>query len=492
MLRFTVLAVLVLCATLGTPVAAGPTIRRDDTSNAVLADVTTATETKPTPAAGAAPAAATNEASPGTTTQGTSSAAPSTTTTTTTTVEPTSSSAVTTTKKPRKTITFDQRQEGEYNIRADLENFVIVVVPSGSSSGASLLDLLTRSAIQKKVAEAAIAESAATQYHHHHHHHLQRKQQSSKRKNNKAHSAAAGHKKVPQPTPEVIVLDEEHGQRAVPLQVEEFIEGRTPYKVDLSSASARSADHVAPKTGAYPSFSDSVPSGSEQQQARAIVASVVRFPDGSGNYQRQQQQQQQQQLEQPLAGASSVGSQQYGRALPVAGYGTNLVAASRAATNHNNLLLTPGDGDRDSEHHAADAADGDDGDVLSSSSSSPSTGLLLLMLADPQPYGRGGGAVTDANGRLPPVVTNGSPSHESTSTPIISPDSLEYEPLRIDVDMTQLKLQPDTYDDEGDGGDATTDDAGDEWDELRLLGATEQCGPDRRRDSYGVCQFVRS
>ncbi|XP_050084515.1 uncharacterized protein LOC126570634 isoform X2 [Anopheles aquasalis] len=463
MLRFTVLAVLVLCATLGTPVAAGPTIRRDDTSNAVLADVTTATETKPTPAAGAAPAAATNEASPGTTTQGTSSAAPSTTTTTTTTVEPTSSSAVTTTKKPRKTITFDQRQEGEYNIRADLENFVIVVVPSGSSSGASLLDLLTRSAIQKKVAEAAIAESAATQYHHHHHHHLQRKQQSSKRKNNKAHSAAAGHKKVPQPTPEVIVLDEEHGQRAVPLQVEEFIEGRTPYKVDLSSASARSADHVAPKTGAYPSFSDSVPSGSEQQQARAIVASVVRFPDGSGNYQRQQQQQQQQQLEQPLAGASSVGSQQYGRALPVAG-----------------------------EHHAADAADGDDGDVLSSSSSSPSTGLLLLMLADPQPYGRGGGAVTDANGRLPPVVTNGSPSHESTSTPIISPDSLEYEPLRIDVDMTQLKLQPDTYDDEGDGGDATTDDAGDEWDELRLLGATEQCGPDRRRDSYGVCQFVRS
>lgn len=27
---------------------------------------------------------------------------------------------------------------------------------------------------------------------------------------------------------------------------------------------------------------------------------------------------------------------------------------------------------------------------------------------------------------------------------------------------------------------------------LKLLGATEQCGPDRLRDSYGVCQFVRS
>ncbi|XP_049548978.1 uncharacterized protein LOC125959969 isoform X2 [Anopheles darlingi] len=294
MLRLTVLAVLVLCAALGTPVAAGPTIRRDDTSNTVatVSADTTATETKPTPAA-AAPSSAPetaapskpsvqSETSPGTTTQGSTSAASSTTTT----VAPTSPSPVTTTKKSRKTITFDQRQEGEYNIRADLENFVIVVVPSGSSSGASLLDLLTRSAIQKKAAEAAIAESAAAQYHHHHHHHLQRKHQSSKRKNNKAHSAAAGHKKVPQVTPEVIVLDEEHGQRAVPLQVEEFIEGRTPYKVDLSSASARSADVARlamPEpmgNGAYPSFSDSLASGSEQQ-ARAIVASVVRFPDGS-------------------------------------------------------------------------------------------------------------------------------------------------------------------------------------------------------------------
>ncbi|XP_049548977.1 uncharacterized protein LOC125959969 isoform X1 [Anopheles darlingi] len=502
MLRLTVLAVLVLCAALGTPVAAGPTIRRDDTSNTVatVSADTTATETKPTPAA-AAPSSAPetaapskpsvqSETSPGTTTQGSTSAASSTTTT----VAPTSPSPVTTTKKSRKTITFDQRQEGEYNIRADLENFVIVVVPSGSSSGASLLDLLTRSAIQKKAAEAAIAESAAAQYHHHHHHHLQRKHQSSKRKNNKAHSAAAGHKKVPQVTPEVIVLDEEHGQRAVPLQVEEFIEGRTPYKVDLSSASARSADVARlamPEpmgNGAYPSFSDSLASGSEQQ-ARAIVASVVRFPDGSGNNQLELKQQQQ--LEQQRAGA--------GRALPLAGYGTNLVAASRAATNHNNLLLTPGDGDRDSEHHAADADD--DGVLSSSSSSSPSSGLLLLMLPEhAQPYGRAGGPGTGADGRLQPVAKNGSPSHESTSTPIISSDSLEYEPLRFDVDMTQLKLQPDTYDDasnegDGDGDDdamTTDDDARDGWDELRLLGATEQCGPDRRRDSYGVCQFVRS
>lgn len=29
----------------------------------------------------------------------------------------------------------------------------------------------------------------------------------------------------------------------------------------------------------------------------------------------------------------------------------------------------------------------------------------------------------------------------------------------------------------------------DQW-QLELLGAQEQCGPDRRRDSYGICQFV--
>jgi hypothetical protein len=33
------------------------------------------------------------------------------------------------------------------------------------------------------------------------------------------------------------------------------------------------------------------------------------------------------------------------------------------------------------------------------------------------------------------------------------------------------------------------DNGGDDW-ELKLLGAEEQCGPDRRRDSYGVCQFI--
>lgn len=42
---------------------------------------------------------------------------------------------------PRRQFLYDQRQDGKYNIRADLENFVILVVPS---SGNTLLDLLKR------------------------------------------------------------------------------------------------------------------------------------------------------------------------------------------------------------------------------------------------------------------------------------------------------------------------------------------------------------
>jgi len=38
-----------------------------------------------------------------------------------------------------------------------------------------------------------------------------------------------------------------------------------------------------------------------------------------------------------------------------------------------------------------------------------------------------------------------------------------------------------------DGINNSNDDRG--W-ELTLLGAQEQCGPDRKRDSYGICQFV--
>uniref|UniRef100_A0A182VH06 Uncharacterized protein n=1 Tax=Anopheles merus TaxID=30066 RepID=A0A182VH06_ANOME len=354
MLRFALLFV-----ALAAFVAAGPTVRKDEAANAITpptepeevevkpseesvklpvsndepandaTSTTTASETKPTESVSTTTVpSTTGEASP--------SPSP-TTSSSTTTKAPTTAASVTssvpTTKPPRKTITFDQRQEGKYNIRADLENFVIVVVPSGSSSGASLLDLLTRSAHKKDALH-------------------QTRKASHKRKHHKAHSAAQ--KKIAQATPEVIVLDETH-QRSGQLEAEEFIEGRTPYKVDLSS-SARSVD-----------------------------------------------------------GADS----------------------------------------NDHHHHQAAAA------------------------------------AAAAAGNKPSSFTFSLEPSVAASRLVRFPS--EYEPARSDVDMTQLQLEPDyrEYDELTPIGDETDGGLVGDWEELRLLGAQEQCGPDRKRDSYGVCQFVQ-
>jgi len=48
----------------------------------------------------------------------------------------------------KERIFYDQRQEGEWNVRADLKNFVILIIPKtseASEGGEGLLDLLTRS-----------------------------------------------------------------------------------------------------------------------------------------------------------------------------------------------------------------------------------------------------------------------------------------------------------------------------------------------------------
>uniref|UniRef100_A0A182VUA4 Uncharacterized protein n=1 Tax=Anopheles minimus TaxID=112268 RepID=A0A182VUA4_9DIPT len=455
MLRVTLLLIVAIVAI----VSAGPTVRKDDAANVITAvtepetkppvnEVPATDENNPTPmklpasndeqtnVATSTVASETNQPTKQeSTTAALSTTTPlstnepstvSTTTVSTTTKVPASSSSQSTgptTKPPRKTITFDQRQEGKYNIRADLENFVIVVVPSGSSSGASLLDLLTRSAHKKDA-------------------HHQTRKASHKRKNNKAHGA---HKKIAQVTPEVIVLDE-NNQRSGQLETEEFIEGRTPYKVDLSS-SARSVDGAdtdvdgPSASGRKPSFTFSVEPASSSR--------LVRFPAASGNYPHPH-----------IARDDGIG-----RALRVGGYpntNTLVVAAGSSSATNNHIL--PGDGDNPPR----------DG----------TTSLLLLLrrindagnVAEPERDGIAG--------------DNGLHVYHSHHPPS-SFDSLEFEPLRSDVDMTQLQLQPDNeyrYDDlEQNDADALDGD----WDGLRLLGAQEQCGPDRKRDSYGVCQFVQ-
>ncbi|XP_055638406.1 uncharacterized protein LOC129776661 [Toxorhynchites rutilus septentrionalis] len=284
--------------------------------------------------------------------------------------------AAPTTTKARKTITFDQRQQGKFNIRADLENFVIVVVPSSPSAGISLLDLLNRSG-QK---------------------HSQKKK-SGHRKGTKSHGAQ---KKVQRIAPEVVVLDDTQTQARV--DNDEFIEGRTPYKVDISST-ARSSNSALPS----PIYRVVRPLAFNVEQPTS--SNMIRFPAPSGNYY-----------------ASTVREP---KSLPgLATYDdeirTNTVYT--ILTNNNN---------------------GDGGIVRSEDDGIDDDNHLML----------------DARTYL-----------DLPAYPNYSFDSLEYP--RSDIDMMKLQLQNENDEPNGDG-----------W-ELKLLGAQEQCGPDRKRDSYGVCQFV--
>ncbi|XP_029712587.2 uncharacterized protein LOC109412371 isoform X1 [Aedes albopictus] len=301
------------------------------------------------------------------------------------TAAPTTSAPLLPTNKPRKTITFDQRQEGKFNIRADLENFVIVVVPSSPSAGVSLLDLLNRAG-----------------------HKNHQKKKSGHRKNTKNHSSQ---KKSSHVTPEVVVLDE--SQTHARVANEEFIEGRTPYRVDISS-SARSNNFNQPS----PIYRVYRPNSFHAEQPTS--SNLVHFPESAGN------------------------------SYP------NTVRASKS-------LLAPATYDDEIR-----------------------TNTVYAILTNNNNYGDGGIQHIEDDGTG--GETHGDDDEDNYLTmeqrtyldlPASSFDSLEYP--RSDVDMMKLQLQEDN---ERDGG------AGEgEW-ELKLLGAQEQCGPDRKRDSYGVCQFV--
>ena len=239
------------------------------------------------------------------------------------------------TTKHRRVITFDQRQEGGSNVRVDLENFVIVIMSSPqkpSSPASSLLDLLSRSALKKAQSTKKVTDED----------------------------------KLQPASPEVVVLDigtPEHSQTQG-RQTEEFIEGRTPYRVDIS---ARENYNPTSRVSFTP------------------TSNRVVFPSSSsGNYD--------------------------GR-------------VSKSLRDH------------------PDEVD---------------TNFALITN-----FGDGGNIANDN------VVNE---EQEFIDLPF---DRLNYP--HTDVDMMKLQLQGDN---------------GDDW-ELKLIGANEECGPERRRNSYGICQFVQ-
>lgn len=116
----------------------------------------------------------------------------------------------------RRTITYDQRQEGQYNIRADLENFMILLIPPGPQEGISLLELLgrgnTKGSGSLKRKHPARSNSLKSFY--------QKSQlQKLQQQQNQRQSSPAAH-------------------------LPEFIEGRSPYHVDISASDPEQAQRL--------------------------------------------------------------------------------------------------------------------------------------------------------------------------------------------------------------------------------------------------------
>ncbi|XP_023163037.2 uncharacterized protein LOC111594111 [Drosophila hydei] len=111
----------------------------------------------------------------------------------------------------RRVVTYDQRQEGQYNIRGDLENFMILVIPSAAQDSLSLLDFLSKSAMRGGSKSSNRRKQASALKSFYQRQQLQRQHQQQQ-------------------------LLQQIPQSGLPGGLPEFIEGRTPYHVDISAA----------------------------------------------------------------------------------------------------------------------------------------------------------------------------------------------------------------------------------------------------------------
>lgn len=273
----------------------------------------------------------------------------------------------------RRVITYDQRQEGKYNIRADLENFVIMVIPSSPTSALSLLDLLSRSKLKK----------------HHGKNILKRKY---------PHKVSADGKDDAKKL-DYLPLRTDNAERSNTRIIEHFIEGRTPYKVDISST----GEYLHPQApAAQPNYARSLRSPSPLVRLEADsepVASVV-----------------------PVKGNSNPNE----NTVMVNGRTSKTLFEANQIDDFNTnslVILTPNQNVYNSESNKG-----------------------FVVLTDP-----------------------------SNSFDSLNVGNIGQLPVTTDDASTNDEI------------DSGSEDRG--W-ELTLLGSQEQCGPDRRRDSYGICQFV--
>lgn len=317
-------------------------------------------------------------------------------------------------KPPRRQFFYDQRQDGKYNIRADLENFVILVVPS---SGNSLLDLLKRSSQR--------------------HQHTKRNHAGKHHKKYASGSSTAG-KTTDVPSKKTANrLDylKPEGSEHETASAGEFIEGRTPYHVDISSA-----EILQP-----------TPYGSNAVRALdAETAATTANVDNNANVDAVE----------PAAGTTDKGKNDENK---------SILAVPTITTNTHPRL---------SKSLTADSY----GNSISNSNF-----VLLTRKSYRNDFTQ---PIDDSlNAKHYNNYFSHRPSVQIVNRSANDDDAIDltdtnnsFNSLNVgNVDRLALA-----------GGDTTksvSDLTNPDW-QLTLLGAEEQCGPDRRRDSYGICQFV--
>lgn len=379
----------------------------------------------------------------------------------------------------RPQMLVDQRQEGKYNIRADLDNFVILVVPS---TGNSLLDLLKRSSQRQQ-----------QQQH--------QQQQHNKRVHNTKHhkkyqSVAAVAAKPSEGKKGGSRLDYLNGDGSDANQagIEAFIEGRTPYHVDISSEEviqpaaaygvrslngASIADlplaNIDENTASTSSSSSSSSSSADSSDGTIILSAL------SGKSSESQ----------PNGRNFETSPPRLSKSIIFDGYG-----GSNPFANFNTVILTRPNNFHNANHHASQHLNNNDNNNNKDSfskinqnyynnyfSRKPSVQIVDINGMVGHDHGNENANANDNernNANLIQHTPSTSPNTELTD---LTDSKTSFNSLNVG-NIDRLALAGDDSSTKAD-----SDLANAQW-ELTLLGAEEQCGPDRRRDSYGVCQFV--
>ncbi|XP_061394908.1 uncharacterized protein LOC133330487, partial [Musca vetustissima] len=115
---------------------------------------------------------------------------------------------------------YDQRQEGQYNIRADWDNFMFLLIPASATDNLSIFDILGKSG-SRRTPHSSLKSSNKKKY---------------SPSNSGLKPADGGSLKYRQAMKNPVEYLPRSSEKLSPSsRVGEFIEGRTPYHGDISA-----------------------------------------------------------------------------------------------------------------------------------------------------------------------------------------------------------------------------------------------------------------